>query len=704
MFEQAFEIGGNDYLGRIAQGLFFFFFCDIIKLEDGFKDKQAAIKNQGGVFMKKDKWKQCLGLCATFIALAVGVSGRAYAYVGVETVSDGDLEWEKNETFEEADDFLLMEEDISEYILQEGTMETRVPYLKTDVPGARWFASSADEESAKQAIYEGLKDFAGSIDVSGYNIPIEDLKGIYISVLNSHADLFYVQSFWSYYKSLDGTKISSILPKYKSEFTQADIQTFYAKGNEIIAAIDRNWSDEEKVLFIHDYLVSHCEYDKTYSRYSAYDALVTESAVCQGYALAFEYLMQSQGIECDVITSDTIGHAWNMVRLNGRYYYVDCTFDDPSNNWYHEYCAHNQLLLDQETCKSRDHDAQDWISSNRQIYVYDNFETGSGYINYFWNDVCTAIPEIGRKCAYVKSDDKFYIYDYATGMTQSFNYTKSNWAVWGNSGYYYTKNFASVIACNGTFYYSTTTAVYSMTLDGVNDKIYTLSDSEKTLGYIYGIRNVDGNIEYDLNTVPYGSQKTGGGQIQLSIPLQIIEEPQNVSVEVGKKATFHVEAVGSNLTYQWQYSLDKGKTWKNNTVAGCRTDTMLMEATKKRNGYRYRCIITDNKGNSVISNAVTLTVQEAIQITKQPTDQKVKEGTNAIFSVTAVGTNLSYQWQYSTNNGKTWKNNTVTGCQTDTMLMEATQNRNGYQYRCVITDGTGKVLTSNVVNLTLSNS
>ena len=101
-------------------------------------------------------------------------------------------------------------------------------------------------------------------------------------------------------------------------------------------------SDYEKIRTIHDFVVSNVTYDYSHLddpdyllQYSAYAALIQGTAVCQGYASLTYRLMLMAGIDCRVITG-TAGkdlHAWNIVRLNGKYYFLDTTWDDSYQNY-----------------------------------------------------------------------------------------------------------------------------------------------------------------------------------------------------------------------------------------------------------------------------------------------------------------------------------------------------------------------------------
>jgi len=87
-------------------------------------------------------------------------------------------------------------------------------------------------------------------------------------------------------------------------------------------------TDYAKIKYIHDYLVAKIVY--TYERNhirTLYGALVENKCVCEGYAEAFQYLASHYRINCIIARSD--GHEWNFVKLNGNWYALDVTWDDP---------------------------------------------------------------------------------------------------------------------------------------------------------------------------------------------------------------------------------------------------------------------------------------------------------------------------------------------------------------------------------------
>lgn len=109
--------------------------------------------------------------------------------------------------------------------------------------------------------------------------------------------------------------------------------------NNLIAKISNNTSDYDKTLKVHDALVNSLEYDSSTSRtntHNIYGSLVEKTVVCEGYAKAFKYILDSLNVECILVSGDatnssgeTESHMWNYIKLGGNWYGVDVTWDDP---------------------------------------------------------------------------------------------------------------------------------------------------------------------------------------------------------------------------------------------------------------------------------------------------------------------------------------------------------------------------------------
>lgn len=98
-------------------------------------------------------------------------------------------------------------------------------------------------------------------------------------------------------------------------------------------------NDYEKIRTIYEYICSHVTYDNSktetdYGKYTAYNALIRGTAVCQGYASLYYRMLRESGVSARVITGTAMAadgsgqnHAWNIVRLNGWYYNTDSSWD-----------------------------------------------------------------------------------------------------------------------------------------------------------------------------------------------------------------------------------------------------------------------------------------------------------------------------------------------------------------------------------------
>jgi transglutaminase/protease-like cytokinesis protein 3 len=119
------------------------------------------------------------------------------------------------------------------------------------------------------------------------------------------------------------------------------MSTWVNKINEVLAkCVTEGMSEKEKVKAVHDYLILHTTYEKTYYKGNETSAahmaryIFTEGkGVCEAYAEAFKMLMNAVGIECIMTPGEAggVGHAWNQVKVDGNWYNIDVTWDDPDD-------------------------------------------------------------------------------------------------------------------------------------------------------------------------------------------------------------------------------------------------------------------------------------------------------------------------------------------------------------------------------------
>lgn len=160
---------------------------------------------------------------------------------------------------------------------------------------------------------------------------------------------FTLPSGWKKYTppSTDDMTIydtSAILAAWESgssdELLRKDKELYQRCVELIDQLITDDMTDYEKEWAIYSWLVNHVTYDwrqndpkQTAPRtsFQPYGAIVQETAVCLGYASAFQLFMDMLDVECITVIgaafSSSGDHAWNMVRLDGEWYCVDATWD-----------------------------------------------------------------------------------------------------------------------------------------------------------------------------------------------------------------------------------------------------------------------------------------------------------------------------------------------------------------------------------------
>ncbi|MCR5837300.1 MAG: hypothetical protein K6G88_12420 [Lachnospiraceae bacterium] len=180
-------------------------------------------------------------------------------------------------------------------------------------------------------------------------------------------------------------------------------------------------------------------------------------------------------------------------------------------------------------------------------------------------------------------------------------------------------------------------------------------------------------------------------------------QPTNQYALAGDSATFAAGATGTGLKFQWQYCTASGSTWKNLTGSAAQgKQYTITKVSSAFNGYKYRCVITDFYGQTKTTNVAVVKIVTGTTIISQPQNVTVKAGNSASFTVEAEGPGITYQWQYCTASGSTWKNLSGAASQGATYtITKATSTFNGYKYRCVITDKTGQSVTSNPAVVTV---
>ncbi len=394
------------------------------------------------------------------------------------------------------------------------TDENRYDPVYYQQPKLRYASQRAGQRRSVRAnldfetyIVEQLQQFSTVIDVSGYGITRGEAKAAFFQIVNSHPELFYVGNYvgWSY-------DSNGIVLSYKDIVycdTQANIrrqqEELEAAAKQALAWVNDSMSDMEKALAIHDYLVLNCEYDQErlqsgtvppYS-HSAYGALVSRLAVCDGYSHAYSYLLQKLDIPCELVTSDSMNHAWNMVSIGGNWYHTDITWDDPVWDCIGR-ADHNYFLLSDQVISDSGHKHKNWSAGHRAV--------SDTYKQAFWTGIHSAF-------CYWKGDWYYTRYNGSSctadvikkqellGSGEETVYAESG--LWGNYGGNYM--YLDLDEGKTGLYFNSGTSVCRLKGDGTAETVYEPERSADQ--YIFGFTIQEGRICYGLRSTPNLSGK-----------------------------------------------------------------------------------------------------------------------------------------------------------------------------------------------------
>ncbi|MBO5282468.1 MAG: hypothetical protein J6B43_04995 [Lachnospiraceae bacterium] len=200
-----------------------------------------------------------------------------------------------------------------------------------DEPRQRWYRDiqqtlaglKLDQELSPAGLEAGLTE--------------EDIDQIFCYVLADHPEYFYVDGYrYTRFSRLD--KLVKIEFSGSYVYSEEECAERWARIQEeaekLLAQAPQGEDDYEKVRYIYETLICNTDYVlDAPDNQNLYSVLVNGASVCQGYAKAAQYLLNHLGIPCVLVQGRVEpgeGHAWNLLLLNGEYYYMDATWGDAS--------------------------------------------------------------------------------------------------------------------------------------------------------------------------------------------------------------------------------------------------------------------------------------------------------------------------------------------------------------------------------------
>lgn len=229
-------------------------------------------------------------------------------------------------------------------------------------------------KSLEKTVLNGKKEFS-LINKSLFKNPDEIFKILETISYNNPKVMYYKGASYSF------GKLELLYSKPRKEILKHQKEIKKVKENFLKRHIKQDMSDYEKVLEIHDFIINKGEYDKRLinnqevppESYSSYGILVLGVGVCESYAKSMKYLLDGVGIESVIVVGESRGenHAWNLVKLDGEYYHVDSTWDDPISEDGEDTLRYNFFNLnDEELSITHEWDKTKYPAANGEKYNY----------------------------------------------------------------------------------------------------------------------------------------------------------------------------------------------------------------------------------------------------------------------------------------------------------------------------------------------
>lgn len=282
---------------------------------------------KGGIFVR-NLVNRTLSFLVT-IGLLFGLSGcGAEEFADVFSRIENSIKEEIGSEYRGAEDTQAVWEDAD----IEKKTESVTKSAHREDSGINYAYSTLDDGT--KIVYDEVLDaiLGHEEEVSVSTVDTKVLENAYKAVCADYGGLFWVSGYVYTQYTRGGTLVGmDFTPKYTMSYdervgTQEQIDESVA---ELLSGISMTASDYEKAKYVFEILIQNVDYDASMeNNQNIISVFLSRATVCQGYACATQYLLKQLGIQGTIVTGTAEGesHAWNLVRLDGSYYYMDTTW------------------------------------------------------------------------------------------------------------------------------------------------------------------------------------------------------------------------------------------------------------------------------------------------------------------------------------------------------------------------------------------
>lgn len=217
-----------------------------------------------------------------------------------------------------------------------GLGEEEIPgLLSAQIGNYNFDHLSKEEQLVYTEIFQIISKRQEEVKIS--SLDTKTIDKVFQCVLNDHPEIFYVDGY-TYTKYTLGDELKKITftgtyPIAQEEAAERQKKIIVYK-EQCLLSMPADLDEYGKVKYIYEYLINNTEYDaNAVDNQNICSVFLNGKSVCQGYAKAMQYLLNESGIFATLVigrVTNGEGHAWNLVRIDNNYYYVDPTWGDAS--------------------------------------------------------------------------------------------------------------------------------------------------------------------------------------------------------------------------------------------------------------------------------------------------------------------------------------------------------------------------------------
>ncbi len=211
------------------------------------------------------------------------------------------------------------------------------PYIHTEEVQEDSYVSLDNIETSsefEEFLYDALYEQQERINIYDYKIPTSEFQDWFAEFTFRHPELFLYDGSYSFYQS--NRYMSILIPSYQVDMSERDafITLMNEKLDEYYDLVKDVDDELKKYLLIHSKIIRETHYaydcDTNTVTHTAYSFFVNGASTCQGYANALLLIGDKVGLEvsCCFNRDENVRHIWNYIKINGKWYHTDTTWDD----------------------------------------------------------------------------------------------------------------------------------------------------------------------------------------------------------------------------------------------------------------------------------------------------------------------------------------------------------------------------------------